>query len=336
MKVTIYDIAREAGVSIGTVSRALNGKGKLSRETHERIRSVARRLNYQPSASARSLATRRTRNLMFLSSNIANIYFAELAKELKRVCREQDYRLFLGDSDEDIDIEAEYLRSCGDGSLDGLIVASLSSQANVREFRRIIDKRFPLVFLDTIPSRVPAPLVAVDDRLGIRLAVDYLYAQGHRRLAFAAGDMQFMTNQRRQECFFEALREKGLALHPGHCLVNLPVLHEDVSSRFGALLAQSERPTAVVAATDLTALACIHAAHEHELRVPEDLAITGFDDLSINHFLDIPLTTIAQPRRAIALAAVELVQQLIDLPGDEPFPAVREYLAPTLVIRKSA
>src|SRR6478735_7572151 len=178
---TIQDVAREAGVCIGTVSRVINGKDRVNPQTRERIQQIIDRLGYRPSAMGRGLVTRRSHNIMALTHNIADPFCVSLVKRFGSLCRQHGYKLLVGDSDYDPEIEAECLGMMRDGSVDGLIVTPFSGHRNLPLFRSLAASGFPLVAVAGELPDCPIPCVKFDDRLAGRLATDYLLDQGHRR-----------------------------------------------------------------------------------------------------------------------------------------------------------
>ena len=179
---TIHDIARQAGVCIGTVSRVLNNKDRVHPRTRERIRCIIEQTGYQPSAMGRGLVTRRSHNVMLLVHNIADPHCIGLAKHLSRLCRARGYRLLVGDSDYEPALEAECLRDVHDGSADGLLVSPLPGAHSLPLFRKLTDARFPMFPLMNAVPGTRIPCVKYDDLGAGRLATVFLPGRGHRRI----------------------------------------------------------------------------------------------------------------------------------------------------------
>ncbi len=331
----IYQIAKEAEVSIGTVSRVINGKDRVAPKTRARILAVAEKYGYRPSAAARGLATKRTHTIMLLVSDIANVYFAEMAKEISRHSRRHNYRVVLGDSDETVEQESEYLAALGDAHVDGAIVAPLTTSANISHYLDLAKRRFPLVLLDTEIEGAQASCVRVDNFRGAEMAVEYLAGKGHTRIAFVCGNVNFQTNRLRYDGFRSGLEKNGCSLQNEYLILNQEFLAQEGFCGVQQLLALPNRPTAIFATTDLMAMACIRTIRRAGLRVPDDIAVVGFDDLAISPYLDIPLTTIHQPKGEVAARAVELLLEKIEKGREAP--TVQHILIePKLVVRDSA
>lgn len=333
--VTIYTVAEMAGVSIGTVSRVLNGRDRVSPETRARVQAVAQKLNFRPNITARGLATRRTNRIMFLASDFGNFYFAEMAKHISRCASEHNYRLIIGDTDETIEKEAEYLRGLSEGHVDGAIIAPLTSDANLRHYRELRAIGFPLVLMDTELEKVAASSVRVDNVKGGRLAVEYLASRGHRHIAFVSGNIEFQTNRLRFQGYRDALEELGLPVRNELLVLNQDFLQQEKFCGIETLLRLAERPTAIFASSDLTAIACIRKVVTAGLRVPQDVAIVGFDDLIISASLEIPLTTIQQPKGEIARQAMEMLLRAFDNDAQETR-VEHLNIEPRVVVRESA
>jgi LacI family transcriptional regulator len=335
-RATIYDIAKTAGVSIGTVSRVMNGKDRVHPDTRARILAIAEQLRFQPSASARGLAMNRAHTIMMLVSDIANVYFAELAREINKASRTRGYRIILGDSDETINVEAEYLRTLLDRSVDGLIIAPLSTRANIPLYQDFVRRGFPLVMIDTDIEGVEVDCVKVDNERGGEMAVEYLHAKGHERIAFVSGDINFQTNRLRFQGYRSGLQRLGLPVCEEYFVLNQQFLESAGFGGVGQLFSLSKPPTAIFASSDLTAMACIHEVIGRGLRVPEDVAVVGFDNLAISSHMDIPLTTVAQPKDKVGGKAVELVLDRVENRVKTGAAARKILIEPTIVARNSA
>ncbi|MDX2175826.1 MAG: LacI family DNA-binding transcriptional regulator [Candidatus Sumerlaeia bacterium] len=332
---TIYQIAELAGVSIGTVSRVMNGKDRVAPATRARVLAVAEKYDFRPNAAARGLATNRTHALMMLVSDLANVYFAEMAKRISRHARDAGLRTVLADSDETPEREAEYLRALADGHVDGAVIAPLTTDANIPLYQALIRRRFPLVLMDTELEGVDASCVRTDNERGAALAVDYLAEKGHARIGFVCGNIAFQTNRLRFQGFREALQRRGLPLANEHLVFNQDFLEAEGFCGVDSMLAPPNRPTAIFASTDLTAMGCVRTIRRAGLRVPDDIAVVGFDDLRISAHMEVPLTTIGQPKDEIAATAVELLAEQLD-PDASPRGRKLVRITPVLVRRASA
>jgi LacI family transcriptional regulator len=301
---TIKDVAEQAGVSIATVSRALNDKGDVSVQTRQRIREVARSVGYIPDPAARSLVTHKTGLVGVVVGDNAGhrdlslLFFGKVLAAISRRLAQSSFDPLLlqpQDAGPEHRFDAAILIGVDD---DDPLVAYLASRG------------VPLVGVDVrCPGR--AAYVGSDHAEGVRLALAHLHALGHRRIAQVAGAANTVAGSERLEAFRREAPALGLEL-PEELL-----RQGDFSSASGyretcALLALAHRPTAIVAASDLMALAALHAIRDAGLQPGRDIAVVGFDDLEAAALAHPPLTTIRQDRQELgtlaALRAIELIE----------------------------
>jgi len=322
---TIRDVAERAGVSIATVSRALNDRGDVSAQTRERVREVARSVGYSADPAARSLVTQKTRRIAVVVGDNAGhrdlslVFFGKVLAAISRRLAQSSYDpLLLHPSDIGLDhrFDAAVLIGVDD---DDALVAELSS------------RQVPLVGVDVRCSSGRAAYVGSDHADGIRLALAHLHALGHRRIAHVAGAANTLAGSERLQAFRSECEALGLELPDD--LVRLG----DFSSASGyretcVLLALPERPTAVVAASDLMALAALQAIRDAGLQPGEDVAVVGFDDLEAAALAHPPLTTIRQDRQELGTLAATRAIELIEDPEAAPLATI---LPVELVVRGS-
>lgn len=301
----ISDVAREAGVSVATVSRALRGLDRVSPQTRERVRRVAAELHYVASPTATSLASGRTRVIAVLAPHLTGWFNATLVSAIARTLRDQQHHvLLIGLEDEDHENRVELTREMLWKRADGLIVLNLPLEAV--EVERVESLGIPVVAIGTpVPGR---PLIAIDDELVVRQATNHLLALGHRDIAYlgavpdgAVGDL---TRERRLTSFRTTMSAHGLDVPTSRVL---PSEWSPASAgrRVAALLHSQSPPTAVLAASDEMAIGVMKAASDAGLRVPDDLSVVGIDD----HYLSAALgiTTVRQDVEAQGRAAAEML-----------------------------
>jgi len=327
-----------AGVSTSTVSRALNDTGRIDASTKTRIRELSARLGYRPSAFARGLVMRQTKTILLIAPDISNAYFAEITKAISRECRSHGYKLLLGDTDENPDIEAEYLDVIQEGMVDAAIVACHPDDANMGRFLELAGEDFPLVFVDSAMIFPNVSRVIVDNAKGAEIVLDYLVAKGHTNIGFVAhGPNEDHARYERQEGFAKGLLKHGLEVRPGNIVLLSHAQEQDGLIGAEKLLGQPEPPTAIFAFNDMIAIGCIAAIKRRGLRVPEDVAVVGYDDVEIGTLIDVPLTTVSIPKLDIAKQAVDVMLRLVQQRRDEKeLTPEHVLLEPKLVIRDSA
>jgi len=323
---TIKDVAVRAGVSIATVSRALNNKGDVSGQTRERVREVARSVGYSADPVARSLVTQKTRLVAVVVGDNAGhrdlslVFFGKVLAAISRRLAQSRYDPVLlqpSDIGPEHRFDAAILIGV-DG--DDPLVAELAS------------RRVPLVGVDVRCAGGRAACVGSDNAGGVRLALAHLHALGHRRIAHIAGASNTVAGSERLHAFRREAAALGLERSDGL------VRQGDFSSASGyretcALLALAKRPTAIVAASDLMALAALQAIRDAGLQPGRDVAVVGFDDLEAAALAHPPLTTIRQDRQELGTLAATRAIELIEDPAVTPHATV---LPVELVVRGSS
>lgn len=325
MRVTIHEIARRAGVSPSTVSRALNGKGRMRPETRERILRIARELNYRPNAHARGLATKKTHCIGVGISErhmpVKRSFYNVILSSLESTLASHGYHLVFS-----VLHNEEIPRCVSEGRVDGFIILGTDVQ---RSLVRTLVKRVPILLVDNHLPGVDA--IAVDNTGGAYFAVEHLISHGHRRIAFMVETMGDPNFEERFLGYRKALEDHGISFDE-QLLVEGRRERGFVRIAVRKFLEIKPLPTAIFAANDYTAAGAISLLREEGLRVPEDVAVVGFDDGEVAAYISPPLTTVFVPRgdmgRLAALRMVELLE------GKEKRPR-SIVLAPELVRRRS-
>lgn len=318
--VTIRDVAAKAGVSVATVSRVFNQKGPIREETVRRVLDVAGALQYIPHAGARSLSTRSTRTIGVVLPDLHGEFFSEVIRGIDLAARASGYHLLLSGSHADRN-EMRAVVQAVRGLVDGLIVMSpdLDPHALVGE----LPQGIPAVLLNAkVDGR---PSITIDNAGGARDVVRHLATLGHRHIAFICGPGKNADAEQRRRGFRAGAKAQGMEATevPGH-------FTEESGYEAGQkIIGMKPRPTAVFAANDSMAIGALSAFRDARLRVPDDIALVGFDDIPIARFLDPPLTTVKVP---IAELGRRGLQILIGAEGDGDHPA---RLDTSLVVRRS-
>ncbi|MEU4063919.1 LacI family DNA-binding transcriptional regulator [Streptomyces wedmorensis] len=330
--VGIKDVAREAGVSVGTVSNVINQPDRVSPATLQHVRAVIARLGYVRSESARQLRAGRSRIMALLVLDMGNPFFVDIARGAERTARAAGLGVMVCNSDQNAGDEADYLSLFAEQRVRGVLITPADpSGANLRDFRR---HGIPSVLVDRVAGEDAGCSVSVDDVVGGSLAIRHLTATGHRSFAYVSGPSHLQQVRDRREGALLALAEAGL---PASALQELPAERLDVASGRDAgsrLLGLSPRPTAVFCANDLLALGVLQALYAANVRVPEDMAIVGYDDIEFAAAATVPLTSVRQPALTLGAKAAEL---LLEETGDQASDHRHEHvvLQPELVVRRS-
>ncbi|XHS76873.1 LacI family DNA-binding transcriptional regulator [Burkholderiaceae bacterium UC74_6] len=333
MAATIRDVAKAAGVSVATVSRALNGANNVLPGTRQRIEEAAQALRFSPSGAARSLITKSTQTLGALLPDLHGEYFSELIRGIDVAARAHGQHLLLSSSHGDAREAAAALRAMH-GRVDGLLV--LSPHADPDFLDQNLPGGVPAVLMGTAAGRTPHPSFTVDNYGGARAVMQHFHAQGVRRVAFVAGPAGNFEAAERQRGYREALAE----LWPGTEPIEFPGdFTESGGAAAGhALLALTERPDAVFAANDMTAIGLHGALQEAGLQLPRDLALAGFDDIPISRYLTPALTTVRVPVVELGRLAVEALVALIggDINTTQALNTHQQTLEVELMVRPSS
>lgn len=307
MPVTIKDVARESGVNISTVSRALNNGYGVNDQTREHVIAVAARLNYRPNRIARGLVTGRSHSLGLVVSDIRNPFFAEVARGAEDAARTGNCDLVLCNSDLDAGKQMQYVQSLLEKRIDGIMMNSVS-MLSAEQQAQLAGSGVPIVLLNRPASNHTFSTVCADNESGGALAARYLLGLGHRKIAHLTGPRQHGNLSDRARGFVRALQSAENPIQP-------VVLHGRFNFDGGAELARKlfdEHPevTAIFAANDVMAFGVVQAALDRRLRIPEDVSLIGFDNIQFSVNVHPPLTTIHQPKYEMGSAAVEILLRL--------------------------
>lgn len=306
-RVTIRDVAAQAGVSVATVSKVINARYGVAAETTQRVRAVIDELGYEASLVAQSLRNQRTNVIGVLVADIEP-FSAELLKGAADAIRGSGFELVVysagGRASEQVGWERRYLSRLSGTLLDGaVLVTPTITEADMR-------RGTPIVAVDPHTGPADLPTVAADSLAGARSAVEYLLQLGHQRIGLITGRPDLQSAQLREAGYRQALTDAGQAVDPA--LIVPGGYDPDVARESArALLSSPSRPTAILGANDISAIAVIDAARSLGLSVPEDLSVAGFDNIPESALCDPPLTTVEQPIRAMGRRAVEMLIALI-------------------------
>jgi LacI family transcriptional regulator len=331
MRPTIREVAREAGVSIATVSHALSGKRPVSGATRKRIRSAARKLGYRPNQLAASMITGRTQTLGVLVPDIANPFFSGLVHAAEAAAAARGYTVVFSTAELEPALEARAVEVLHDKRVDALLYLGGTDREN-KALRALARAGTPVVALDEALPTIPrtASLVTVDNEEGGRLAAHHLLELGHTELAAVTGPSGLPTSRARLKGLADGAGERK----PHRRRIRYAEAYTIEGGRAAAhdLLEREPEITALFCANDLMALGALEAARGLGRRVPEDLSILGFDDIFVSALVSPPLTTIRQPLARLGKEAAELAIDLID--GNVTGPE-RRVLPIELVVRES-
>ncbi len=333
-KTTIKDIARMAEVSHTTVSRALNNKSRIKNETKERILSIARELNYLPNFVARSLVMKQTKTLGLVITTIANPFYTELSQGIETTAISLGYNIILCSTNYDLSVEKQYVDMLRSKGVDGIIFTS--AHMGDPNIIGLAEEGFPLVLVN---RRTYHPMVrekidyiGVDNILGGYLAVEHLIKLGHERIGVIGGSSESSVGFERLEGGKKALTTYGREII-GDYFLEGDFLKGSGYRGGKEFLKMSRPPTAIFATNDYMALGTYQAIVEEGMKVPEDLALIGFNDIEFTSMKGIELTTIGQKKYEMGALAVKTLVERIE--GRKVGPSKEIVLEPELIIRKT-
>lgn len=328
---TIRDVARESGVAQSTVSNALLGKAHVSAPTRQRVQEASDRLGYRPSPVAQALRHQRSFTVGVLMADIANPSYPEVFRGIEDVLLTASCKIFLCNTDGREDKQLAYMHDLIDRRVDGLILVSQHLDGD--GFAALMQRAPSTVTVHRRGGRFPIDYVGLDNRDGIRQAVDHLVALGHQRIAFMRGPTGSTAVIERQQGYRRALAAHGLAVTEA-LVVPAPYTFEGGRDAAIALMALPEFPTAVIASSDLSAIGAVHAFMAAGRQVPGDISVVGLDNIYLAALPQINLTTIDYAKREVGAAAAHLLLQRIQGTGGAQRPR-REIFRMRLVVRGS-
>jgi DNA-binding LacI/PurR family transcriptional regulator len=327
----LEDVARAAGVSASTVSRVLTRPELVNAETRTRVQQTIAQTGFRPSRVARRLRASRgpTSLVGLVIPDIQNPFFADVARGVEDVAQAHGYVTVLANSDEDAEKERRYLDVMRAESVDGIILPPVSGGEDAAA--RLADAGIPLVYVDRRPRRIMGDTVVIDSERGARDATEHLLRLGHRRIGFVGGRPQLSTSRERLEGYRHALQDAAVPFDAAL------VAEGDSRQASGerctrALLAGGRPPTALLVSNNMMTLGALVAIHDLGRRIPDDVALVGYDDMPWALAANPPLTVVRQPAQAMGRRAMELLLRRVAEPA-RAFELVA--LQPELVVRRS-
>lgn len=330
---TLKDVAKKTGFSASTVSRVLSDKDCVKAETRAKVLSVVNKLKYTPNTLARGLKLGHSNMIALIIPNIHNLMFPALTRGVEDAARKQGYMVILCNTDENIDVEKTYIQKMHNQWVDGFLVATMMPCSD--HIRKLHDEGFPVV-LTSRSYDTSIDAVVIDNIAAAYNATCYLITKGHRRIAFAMGP-ELVLYQDRMEGYRRALEDNGIAFDKSLIMFETDGLDSFYFLTIQIIKSQNP-PDAIFASSDARAVIIMRALHDLKIKIPDDVAVVGFDNVDISGMVEPPLTTVSQPLYEIgALAAKKLIRQIqsVRLKGMLDPPVV-DVLDTNLLIRGSA
>lgn len=330
--VSIRDVAERAGVSIATVSRAVNRIPSVNPELARRVWKAIEEVGYLPNTQARALVSGRSRMLGLIVSEITNPFFPELVQEFENIAVADGYEVLIGSTNYEPARTESLIRRMLQRNVDGVAIMTFGIEEEL--VQKLVEREFPLVFVDAGPDLPNIRVLKVDYAEGIRQGVQHLAALGHRHIAFVTGPLRLRSAVARRDAFIKSMNELGLAV-PANCMIEGSHTMEGGMAATEKIELLDPLPTAVMCSNDMTAIGVLHGLHRTPYKVPFDISVLGFDDIHLAQFMLPPLTTVQMSCRDLAAAAVEALRAGIE--AGHPKAARKEWHIPThLVVRQSS
>jgi LacI family transcriptional regulator len=339
-KVSISDIARKAGVSVSTVSFVMNDKAikmRISKEVIERVENVAREMGYRPNQLARGLRTGKTKTIGLIVENIANAFFATLAKTIEDEAKKYDYKVVYCSTDNDEEKARELINMLSQRQVDGYIITPTPNLAG--EIRKLQAENKPVVLIDRyFPDHDEIPAVLVDNYEGVAKGTEYLIGKGYRKIALVTIETDMAHMKDRLQAYYDVLDRNGIPLQVQ--LVKIVPYHTDREKSLSLIMDLLEGAGSAIDAvfflTNYLGVLGIEAIKNRQIRVPEQLAVLCFDDNDIFRLYTPTISVIRQPIEAIGQQAMATLIERLKHHGGEAFPEVEPVkLITELIARES-
>lgn len=326
----IHDVAKEAGVSISTVSRVIQGASNVLPETRARIEEAIQKLDYHPNRLAQQFRTQQTKTILVIVPEIGNLFFAEILTGIEDVANKNGYTVLLVDSHANRAIESKSYSMLAQKLVDGIITFSIGIPKD--ELKQLATQN-PIVIGIRYIAEGSIANVSIDNIRATKDITSYMLNLGHKKICYLAGPAGVPIYEDRVIGYKEALKERGIPID-NDLIVNCAPSTQSAYNAISSLLRDSEcKFTAVVASGDSMAIGAIRSLSDHNVRVPEDVAVSGFDDVELASMFSPSLTTVRQPKYQIGVRTAE---KLLDLIAGKTQVATRDVLNYELVIRESS
>ena len=336
MAVTIYDVAKQAGVALSTVSRVINNSGYVKQETRNKVYEAIKTLNYIPSSVARTLSKNESNNIAVVIPDITNPFFGEVIKGITKELDQTEFDLIFYNTNENIQKEYRALQAIIKNRVRGLIITPIAEMAeeNKELLKQIQEMGIPIVLIDRDIHGLNCDGVFVDNVTGAFEATKLLLNENHRRIAIIHGPLTSIPGRDRLKGYIDAYQSVNMRALRSLQYVGDFMLESGVSAT-QKILKSKKRPTAIFCCNNLMTMGCMAALKENHLKIPDDMALVGFDELSIHDIISSPITVVSRATTQMGALAVHTLLQRIRHPEELPEQPNRIILQPHLKIRGS-
>ena len=328
--ITIKDVAQAANVSIATVSRILNGKDGVSLALTERVQTIVKKMKYQPNDVARALKIRESRSIGLIIPDIENPFFPALVRGVEDMAQQHNYAVILCNTDGRAEKEQKYIELLLSKRVDGMVFTE--SLENKKNTTLLVSSGIPVVLLDRRVEGMHLNAVVTDNRLGAFMATEHLIQIGKKRIAFFNGSLKLSSGFERSSGYQDALTQYKLHYNQ-ELVVNGAFTYESGYEAADNLVRSGQKFDAIFASNDMIAIGAIECLRKHNIQVPHDVGVVGFDDIRMAAWYKPALTTIRQPVYDMGRYAVHmLVEQIAGVREDY----YEQIFMPELIIRQSS
>ncbi len=312
--ITIYDVARQAGVSPSTVSRVMNSPEIVASDTCQKVMQVMKELSYIPNMIAASMPRNRMNYIGLIIPDVTNVFFSNIIRGIQDVCEKHGYNVLVVNSDDSQEKEGRYLKLLYSRRVDGVIITVAGyREEKYSEEELSLMKKMHMVLIDREINGLSVPIVKVNNFGGAYSAVKYLLTMGHKKIMYLAGIEGTRTNQERRKGYLAALKKAHINWKKELVAdFRLDTAYQQIMHYWPELQNSDDLPTAIFTANDLMAIGALKAFTQLKVRIPKEVSIIGFDNIPFSDCTYPPLTTIAQPTYLMGQKAVETLLKLID------------------------
>lgn len=310
MNITIYDVAREANVSMATVSRVVNGNPNVKPATRKKVNEVIERLGYRPNAVARGLASKKTTTVGVVIPDISSIFFAELARGIEDIATMYKYNIILSNSDLNKDKELHLIQTMLGKQVDGMVfMGSNITDEHIREFK---NSPVPIVLAGTIEESSQIPSVNIDYEQAVMDVIETFHQNGHERIAIVTGPTQdAITDKKVLPGYRKALEKAGIPYREEY-VAETDLTYDNGAEALECFMKLEEKPTAIYVSSDELGLGVIHAAHDKGIKIPDELEVISSDNTRLSLMVRPRLSTVVQPLYDIGAVAMRLLTKLMN------------------------
>jgi LacI family transcriptional regulator, repressor for deo operon, udp, cdd, tsx, nupC, and nupG len=323
----IQQVAKQAGVSVATVSRVLNGQNTVSAKTKMKVEETIKKLNYEPSLLGRNLRTSESRLFLILIPTISNPFYLEIIKGIEQVAISQNYNILLCETDSNPEKENIYFDLVRKKMADGII--SMDPAVNVETLKKLAEN-YAIIQCSEYEEGTGIPYVTIDNEEASYRAVKHLIQIGHKKIALMNSDEKYLFARQRKMGYKRALEENGITLKNEYIIPTQRLGFENGQQAMKKILNLQDRPTALFAVSDLLAIGALKEINAAGLHIPNDIAVVGFDKIDFSNMTNPTLTTIAQPMKRMGSVAARMLIEKIK--GEEVESIILDH---ELVIRES-